>query len=201
MVQNGYSSGATCSYSFLRVFRKKSGKTYAHMKKLRNLFSFSFGRGLWNSFWVTSRISASNLATEVRVGSIDTEWTTEHTCFDGIPTECVVRLHEALTRFHWDNPCIMKTYSLLEKTSFHTLVVCGFVAGQCILSGTVGRFYYTSISSLLLRAPFWYIFLISVALSPVRWGSMMHVQHDPRRKWREGGKTTQDNLRMSMWEL
>ncbi len=56
--------------------------------------------------YVTSRNSAGNLTTEVRVGSIDAEWTTEHACFDGIPIECVARLYKALTGFHWDNPCI-----------------------------------------------------------------------------------------------
>ncbi len=60
-----------------------------------------------NSFYVISRILTSNLATEVRVGPIDAEWTTEHTCFDGIPIERTARLYEALTGFHWDNPCMM----------------------------------------------------------------------------------------------
>ncbi len=46
-----------------------------------------------------SRITTSNLATEVRVGSIDAEWTTEHTCFDGIPIERIACLYEALTGF------------------------------------------------------------------------------------------------------
>ncbi len=62
-------------------------------------------RSLRNSFYVISRISSSNLATEVRAGSIDAEWTTEHTCFDRIPIERIARQNEALTGFHWDNPC------------------------------------------------------------------------------------------------
>ncbi len=55
--------------------------------------------------YVTSRISTGNLDTEVRMDSIDAEWTTEHTCFDRIPIERIVRLYEALFGFHWDKPC------------------------------------------------------------------------------------------------
>ncbi len=63
-------------------------------------------RGLRNSSYVISHISAGNLAIEVRAGFIDAEWTTKHTCFDGILIERVAHLYEALTGFHWDNPCI-----------------------------------------------------------------------------------------------
>ncbi len=38
-----------------------------------------FCRGRRNSFYITSRISASNLATKGHMGFIDAEWTTEHT--------------------------------------------------------------------------------------------------------------------------
>ncbi len=70
-----------------------------------------FGRGRRNSFYITSHISPGNLATEVCMGSIDTEWTTEHTCFDGILIECIVCLCKALTGFHWDNPCRTHCYT------------------------------------------------------------------------------------------
>ncbi len=72
------------------------------LKKFALIF---FGRGRRNSFYITNRISVGNLCTEVRVGSIDTKWTTEHTCFDGIPIESVACQYEGLTGFHRNNPC------------------------------------------------------------------------------------------------
>ncbi len=64
-------------------------------------------RGLGNSFYAISCISAGNLAIEVHLGSVDTEWTTKHTCFDGILIERIARLYKALNGFYWDNSCTM----------------------------------------------------------------------------------------------
>ncbi len=81
---------------------------------------FFFSRGRQNSFYVTSCIVASNLATEVRMGSIDAEWTIEHTCFDGIPIQCVTCLYEASIGFHWDNPYLIGNYGSIQPENEFT---------------------------------------------------------------------------------
>ncbi len=91
-------------------------------KEITKLALIFFVRGRRNSFCVTSCISAVNLATKVRVGSTNAEWTSEHTCFNGILIKHVACLYKALIGFHWDNPCINLYCTEMEKV----LIFCPY---------------------------------------------------------------------------
>ncbi len=59
-------------------------------------------------------------------------------------------------------------------------------------------FFYASIRSLSLGAPFRYVFSISMVL-PL---GIMHAKHYPRRKWHEGGrKEHKAEINCRVWDL
>ncbi len=60
-------------------------------------------------------------------------------------------------------------------------------------------FFYASIKSLSLGAPFRYGFLILVALSLNSLCFTMHAQHYPKRKWCEGGRNEWRAYAYQIW--